>query len=262
MKTGIPILMYHQVTPHPPLALRKYVVTLRAFAAQMNWLALTGYVPITLDVLLAHRSSRCPLPSRPIVITFDDGFQDCVEHAVPILHARGFTATFYLVAGLVGKTSRWLLPERGVELPLMDWTAARRLEAAGFQCGSHTMSHPRLADLSPAACHDELLESRCLLEDRLGHEVRHLAYPFGSFNEAVRALAAETGYRSASSVKIGLSPPEDDSLALHRVPVTGQDSLLDFICRLHTARGMGEVLYGKAQGAWQRLRGIGADTTS
>ena len=262
MKTCIPILMYHQVTPHPPPALRKYVVTPKAFAAQMNWLALTGYVPITLDILLAHRTGGCPLTSRPIVITFDDGFQDCVEHAVPILRARGFTAIFYLVAGLVGKTSRWLLSERGIELPLMDWAAARRLEAAGFHCGSHTMSHPHLADISPAACHDELLRSRCLLEDRLGHEVRHLAYPFGSFNERVRALAAETGYRLASSVRIGLSSPEDDSLALHRVPVTGQDSLLDFICRLHTARGMGEMLYGTAQDAWRRLRAIGAHTIS
>src|SRR5262245_54016318 len=113
MKTSIPILMYHQVMPRPHPALRKYAVTPGAFGAQMNWLTVAGYVPITLDTLLAHRSGHCSLPSRPIVITFDDGFLDCVEHAVPILHARGFTATFYLVAGLVGKTSHWLLPERG-----------------------------------------------------------------------------------------------------------------------------------------------------
>jgi len=258
MKTCIPILMYHQVTPRPHPSLRKYAVTPRAFGAQMSWLTLAGYVPTTLDKLLAYRSGHCPLPSRPIVITFDDGFQDCFEHAVPILQARGFTAIFYLVAGLVGKTSRWLLPERGVELPLMDWTAARRLEAGGFQCGSHTMSHPRLADLSPEGCREELLESRRLLEDHLGHEVRHLAYPFGSFNEKARVLVAETGYRSACSVRIGLSPPEDDVLALHRVPINGQDSLLDFICRLHTARGVGDMLYNKAQGALRRLQRLRA----
>ena len=261
MKTTIPILMYHQVTPRPHPALRKYAVTPRAFGAQMNWLTIAGYVPITLDRLLAHRIGHGSLPARSIVITFDDGFQDCVEHAVPILHARGFTAIFYLVAGLVGKTSRWLLPKRGVELPLIDWAAARRLEAAGFQCGSHSLSHPRLADLSSEACREELLGSRHLLEDHLGHEVSHLAYPFGSFNEKVRALVSEAGYRSASSVRIGLSPPEDDVLALHRVPITGQDSLLDFICRLHTARTFGEVLRAKAHGVWQRLRHIGVQTS-
>lgn len=257
MKGCIPILMYHQVAPRPLPVLRKYVVTPKAFAAHMKWLAMTGYVPITLDTLIAHRTGRCPLPSRPIVITFDDGFQDCVEYAVPILQTLGFTAIFYLVAGLVGKTSRWLLPERGIELPLMDWTAARRLEAAGFQCGSHTMNHLHLAEVPAAVCRNELLSSRYVLEDHLGHEVRHLAYPFGSFNERVRDLAAETGYRSASSVRIALSPPGDDSLALHRVPVTGQDSLLDFICRLRSAHTVGEWLHAKAAHVSQRVRRIG-----
>lgn len=250
----VPILMYHQVTPRPHPALRKYAVTPRAFSAQMNWLTVAGYVPTTLDRLIAHRSGHCPLPSRPIVITFDDGFQDCVEHAVPILHTRGFTAIFYLVAGLVGKTSRWLLSERGVELPLMDWTAARRLEAVGFQCGSHTMTHHRLADLSPEGCREELLGSRRLLEDHLGHEVRHLAYPFGSLNETVRAIAAETGYRSACSVRPGLSLADDDPLVLPRVPVNGQDSLLDFICRLRTARSFKEFIVDKVHALHGRAR--------
>jgi peptidoglycan/xylan/chitin deacetylase (PgdA/CDA1 family) len=243
----IPILMYHQVTPHPLPAFRKYAVTPKAFAAQMNWLARVGYVPVNLDVLLDYRNDRGTLPSRPVIITFDDGFQDCVEHAVPVLQAHGFTAIFYLVVGLMGKTSQWLLAERGIELPLMDWTAAQQLIAAGFQCGSHCMTHLRLADLSSAACREELLRSRLLLEDKLAHEVKHLAYPFGSFNERVRAIVAETGYRSACSVRIGLSTEGDDPLALHRVPVSGQDSLLDFIYRLRTARSFGEFMRGQVR---------------
>jgi len=214
---------------------------------------LAGYVPINLDSLLEYRSGRSPLPSRPIIITFDDGFQNIVEYAVPILQARGFTAVFYLVAGLVGKSSRWILPELGIECPLMDWNAARQLERGRFQCGSHTMSHPRLATLDPASCSHELLKSRCLLEDRLGHEVRHLSYPFGSFNDRVRSMVAETGYRSACSTQKGISGPDDDCLALHRIPVKGQDSLLDFICRLHTIRTVNELLRSKAQDSWQWL---------
>jgi peptidoglycan/xylan/chitin deacetylase (PgdA/CDA1 family) len=242
LRPAIPILMYHQISPQASRAFRKYVVTVKAFAAQMNWLARAGYVPISLDTLIAYRSGRDALPVRPVVITFDDGFRDCAEHAVPILKARSFTATFYLVAGMVGETSRWLLAERGIEFQLMDWATARQLVAAGFNCGCHTMSHPRLADLSPALCHEELLRSRQLLEDNLGHEVTHLAYPFGSFNDSVRAVVAETGYRSACSVRIGLSASDDDPLALHRVPICGQDSLLDFICRLSTARSIREYM--------------------
>src|SRR5262245_53733664 len=139
----IPILMYHHVTPHPPAAFRKYTVTPRMFAAQMRWLALAGYRAIPLDSLIAYRTGQLRLPARAAIITFDDGFRDGVDYAVPILRQYGFTAVFYLVAGLVGRSSAWLA-QRGLDLPLMDWPAARRLEAQGFSCASHTMTHPHL----------------------------------------------------------------------------------------------------------------------
>lgn len=232
----VPILMYHQVSPQPVAAFSKYIVTPQAFAAQMNWLHLAGYTPITLDRLLAQRQGRAVLPQRPVVITFDDGYQDCLTYAAPILQAKGFTAIVYLVAGLMGKNSEWLQAERGITFPLLDWPAARQLEAAGLHCGAHTVSHPRLAQLDAATCRTELIDGRRLLEDQLGHAIHHLAYPFGSFNEQVRTLAGEAGYQSACSVRIGLSPTHDDPLALHRVPVLGDDSLFDFICRLRTAQ--------------------------
>ena len=76
----------------------------------------------------------------------------------------------------------------------------------------------------------------------------HLAYPFGSFNQAVRAAAAEAGYQTACSVTIGLSKSADDVLALHRVPVIGGDSLLDFICRLRTGWPLKALLSSKVRG--------------
>ena len=95
-----------------------------------------------------------------------------------------------------------------------------------------------------------------MLEDQLGHEIRHLAYPFGTFDDRVRMTAAETGYRSATSVRVGLSELDDDPLVLHRVPVYGQESLLDFVCRLRTARPVRQLLRDKARSAWGRLRQI------
>lgn len=254
MKGAVPILMYHQVTPHPPRAFRRYAITPRVFAAQMTWLSLTGHRTIGLDVLLDHHVARRPLPPRSVIITFDDGFQDCVEHVGPVLSARGFTAIVYLVAGLVGQTTRWLRPELGIELPLMDWPAVRSLAAAGFQVGSHTMTHARLPTLTRSACRDELSVSRRLLEDCLGHEVVHLAYPFGAFDEHVRRMAADAGYRSACSTRPGLSAPDDDPLALHRVTVYGHDSLLDFACRLRTGRAARELLPVRLPRPLARLR--------
>ena len=231
---AVPILMYHQVMRDPPAAFRKYAVTPATFAAQMRWLTLAGYTSISLDQLLAHRSAGTPLPRRPVVITFDDGYQAAVDHAVPILRAHGFTATFYLVAGLIGKSSRWLAHERGIDLPLVDWSTARDLCAAGFSCGAHTMTHPRLAELGERERHVELQRSKAILEENLGCDVGHMTYPFGSYDEGVCEAAASLGYRSACSVRIGPSPPSDDPYALHRVPVTGYDSLADFPCRLLT----------------------------
>jgi peptidoglycan/xylan/chitin deacetylase (PgdA/CDA1 family) len=243
LQPSIPILMYHQVTPQPLDCLRKYTVTVRSFAAQMAWLALRKYTAITLDQLIEHRAGHGVLPPRPIVITFDDGFQDVFEYALPVLRQLHFTATFYLVVGLVGKRSHWLLAQHDVELPLMDWQSALQLERAGFQCAAHTMSHPHLAELPPHVCRQELSESRHLLEQQLGHPVRHLAYPYGSFNRQVRSIAAELGYRTACSVRIGRSPAYDDPLALHRIPVSGHDTLLDFVVRLRTGRTARESIH-------------------
>ncbi len=242
LNRSIPILVYHQVTPHPVPALRKYAMSPRAFAAQMAWLALAGYAPITLDALWDGRAGRAGLPPRPVVITFDDGYCDCLEHAVPMLRARGFSAAFFLVAGLMGKTSEWLSARFGVRAELMDWPDARQVEAAGLQCGSHTLSHACLTALDAEACRREMCESRLLLEDRLGRPIRHMAYPFGAFDEPVRALAAESGYRTACTTQPGLSPSNDDWLALHRITVDGRESLLDFACRLRTGYSFKELL--------------------
>jgi peptidoglycan/xylan/chitin deacetylase (PgdA/CDA1 family) len=257
---SVPILMYHQVTPNPMAPFARYTVTPKVFAAQMRWLAIAGYTPLTMAALVdCWRERRAP-PRRAVVITFDDGFRDCVDFALPVLQRHRFTAVFYLVAGLVGRTSRWMASGGGVELPLMDWNAVRGLHEAGMQCGAHSMTHPALAQCSAAKVRGELVESRHLLQDRLGHEIVHLAYPYGSVTSAVRALAAEAGYLSACASEKRLAAAGDDLLWLPRVPVYGGESLLDFICRLRTAESSRQVIRRKlplaalARKAWGRGR--------
>jgi peptidoglycan/xylan/chitin deacetylase (PgdA/CDA1 family) len=237
--------MYHLVSPRPPERFEKYTVTASEFARQMKWLRLARYRPVGIDRLLAHRNGRVSLPPRSVVITFDDGYLDCLRYAVPILEATRFRAVFYVVAGLLGKRSSWLVDERGVELPLVDAAAVRQLDASGFEIGSHSMTHPHLTRLPAQACRAELRDSRRALEDSLGHAVEHLAYPYGDCDDAVRKLAAESGYRGACGVHIALSGAGDHPLALPRVPVTGADSLVDFACRLARAGRPVDLLRGK-----------------
>lgn len=245
--TRVPILMYHQVAPAPSPAFQKYTVSPRAFASQMAWLARASYTPLSLDAFFAARCGAAKFPPRPIVITFDDGFRECLENVAPILKHYHFTATFFVVAGLVGKTSEWLRAERKIAFDLADAGMLRQLCADGFGCGAHSLTHPRLTEISDADCERELRGARARLEDLTRQPVRHLAYPFGANDARVRALAADAGYLTACSTEIGLSDARDSSLALRRVPVTGFDSLLDFMCRVSTGWRAVDLLHHRAR---------------
>lgn len=246
--------MYHEVclSPHP--AFQRYTVTVREFTRQMRVLAALGYETIDLDTLVRARAGKGSLPRRPVIITFDDGYQGSVDHAVPVLRAYNFTACFFLVAGLMGETSRWMVPQLGVDLPLMGWDTARKLGAEGFQFGAHTMTHRRLTDVDSATGRTELDDARKCIEQELGRPAIHLAYPFGSYDRSVQVLAAEAGYVTACSTRPGLSPADDDLLALRRVSVYGHDSIFDFVSRLRTGSAVRENLNGALDSVTNRFR--------
>jgi peptidoglycan/xylan/chitin deacetylase (PgdA/CDA1 family) len=251
---SVPILVYHEVSPAPPAAFRRYGLTVQAFARQLAWLSTRGFQTIDMDALLRARRGGDALPRRPVMITFDDGFRSCADHAVPVLRSYGFTAVLYLVAGHMGDRSRWMAGA-GVQLPLMTWSQARELASAGFQCGVHSMTHPRLPGLPRAALQVELADARRRAEDELGRPAVHFAYPYGAYDEAVRAAAGDAGYVTASSTRQGQSGPDDDLLALHRITVHGHDTLLDFACRLRTGAGLHEAVGRGVRAAMRRLLG-------
>ena len=169
LRRGVPVLMYHLVSDEVPPSFDGYTVTPAQFAAQVRTLSRLGARSISPEELrVAHQEGR-RLPPRSVVITFDDGFRDCLRHAAPVLHEAGFRATMYVVAGLLGKTSRWLRPEGLEHLPLISSADARELEQAGIDCQSHSFSHPRLAELGTGDITRELCLSRRVLEDELGH---------------------------------------------------------------------------------------------
>ena len=250
VRFGVPVLMYHLVSDDVPAAFRDYTVTPRQFAGHVRTLRQFDYHSISPDDLLAARERRRPLPPRPVVITFDDGFRDCLRHAAPLLHDAGLGATMYVVAGLLGKTSRWMEPE-GVDLPLVSVAEARELEQAGIACQSHALTHPSLARLGTPRIARELSESRRVLEDELGHEIRHLAYPHGSFDDRVRAEAEQAGYLSACTTQPGKVLPSDDALALPRVKIEGREGPADFLTRLVTGRHLGHPVR-RQPSSWRR----------
>jgi peptidoglycan/xylan/chitin deacetylase (PgdA/CDA1 family) len=133
-------------------------------------------------------------------LSFDDGYADFADHAVPVLKRYGYNATVFVVTERMGKTNDW---DTGPGWPLLDADAVRELAADGIEIGSHTATHVRLAGLDPQTLADELGSSRERLAELLGSPPRGFAYPYGSVDRAARDAVRDAGYRYACAV----SPP-------------------------------------------------------
>ena len=197
---GQPILTYHHVGPRPHGArLKGLYVPPQLFARQMAELKSAGFHTPPFE----HVTHGGANPQRNIFLTFDDGFRDVFEHALPVLRAHGFRAVLFLVSDLIGKTNEWQQRAGDVVEPLMDAAQVREWLAAGQQIGAHTRTHPWLTRLAPAAAREEIAASRKGLEDLFAVPVEHFCYPYGDWNDAVRDMVAEAGYRTACTTNSG-----------------------------------------------------------
>jgi peptidoglycan/xylan/chitin deacetylase (PgdA/CDA1 family) len=218
------VLCWHSVHPTLPYA----SATPARFAEQLDWLAAHCDV-VPFSRILAPRAAD----ARPAVaITFDDGYADNHEHALPALAARGLTASFFLTAGLIARDeavlARFRADRRGAPVEPLSWSQARELLAAGMEIGAHTWSHPNLAALPRARAAEELSRSKRALEDELGAEVPILAYPYGKLGRHVTSetigLAAAAGYQLGAAVLFRGARADEPRLAVPRFFVNGEDS--------------------------------------
>jgi len=234
MTPCVSILMYHQVGDFPAMrAHRANYCDRRRFAQQMGLLNALGYRVLDLDQALAGLRGDWAMPARSLVLTFDDGYDNFADQALPILARYGFTATVYVISAWLGQPIQWYSQEPDRPRPrLMDAGRLREIQAAGMTLGSHTVSHARLAEIPPADQRRELLDSKADLEAMLGRPVRHLCYPFGSFDFETLRVARAAGYVSATTCLRGAATPEDHPLVLPRKAISFGDSLLGFAWKL------------------------------
>ena len=236
------ILMYHQVETPRSAQEHRFCTTPQEFARQMDHLV-EAYSPVTLELLLAGMRGDAPLPKQAVHVTFDDGFVGVLEHAAPVLAERAIPATLFAVAGRLGQSNDWMARRGFPERPLLDLAQMRELEAMGFVIGSHTQSHARLTEIGPEQVSDEVAASKHALEDALGKEVRHFAYPYGLFNDAVRDAVIAAGYRAACSTRSGFNRPGEDPYLLRRIDVFGTDRLWQFRQKLRFGSNESSRLY-------------------
>jgi peptidoglycan/xylan/chitin deacetylase (PgdA/CDA1 family) len=186
------------------------------FRAQIRVLRERGFQGIALRDLADAWEGRSTLPPRPLVLTFDDGFRNVLEVAVPALQDAGFHATVFAVASYCGRANAWPEPAAIPRLPLLSAPLLRTLETLGFEVGAHGLGHVRLDQLPAAEAEREIVDSGRALADVLGHEVASFAYPYGRTTPAVRQIAAGR-YRAACTDELRVAARNDDRHALPRV---------------------------------------------
>ena len=234
---GVPVLMYHYVTDSlEGSGLAKLRVRPAAFARQMKYLKESGYQTITFQDYHRHVTEDAALPSKPVIISFDDGARDCLTQARGHLKSHGFHGVVFVVTEGVGGTNAWDRAKNEPEIQLMNWQELLELAAEGWEIGSHTSSHAELTGLDDRRLAEELLSSKKTLEDNLGREVWTLSYPYGRHDERVRKAAREIGYRLAVTTRHGKNVPGEDPFQLKRIIIKRKDTLLDLSLKLKKGR--------------------------
>ena len=202
----VPILMFHEVLPDDTAHLPPYAVTRSGLRAILSDFASRGYSAGTLDDVIhrhgfAENGGGTPTAKgKQVVITFDDGTRDFLDNALPVLQETGFTATLFIVAGMVGGKRTWhALPGQPnlAQVPLMDADELRTLHNRGFTIGSHSVAHPLLNTLSDKDAREELARSRSILTEMIGQPIKWFAYPYLAATETTKKLANESGYWGA-----------------------------------------------------------------
>ena len=223
--------MYHHVGPRQRGArIKGLYVSRQLMERQLTELHEAGFSHPGMDDFPSEKNNPVPAPPRSVWLTFDDGFHDVFENALPLLqkyHARG---TVFLVTNLLGKTNEWQQRQGDVVELLMNEVQVRAWLAAGHQIGSHTLTHPHLTRLSQAAAREEIVNSKKSLEDLFGVRIDHFCYPYGDWNEAVRDLVRDAGYRTACTTINGVNGPDTASLELKRFTARYPSRTLKTFC--------------------------------
>lgn len=210
---GIPVLYYHSVRES---ADNEVTITPKLLRAQLQYIRDEGYMTLTLSELKAYILNNSPIPTKSILITFDDGYMDNYDNAFPILKDLNMVATiFCITSNLDG--SYYLSKE-----------AINEMSNYGIDIESHTVNHPKLNEMTYDEQLSELVDSKKTLESITGKKIDSIAYPFGDFNDDSIRAAKDAGYSLGFTTKKGLSDRDDNPLKLDRIYISSKYDMNTF----------------------------------
>jgi peptidoglycan/xylan/chitin deacetylase (PgdA/CDA1 family) len=217
------VLMYHSITPYEEDPYRITVDPAR-FERQMRWLRRRGLRGVSMrELVSAWRSGQ----ARGLIgLTFDDGYADFFDYALPVLTRYGFGATAFPVAGLLGGHNDW--DPDGPRKPLMTAAQVRQIAEAGIEIGSHSLRHVSLPGTSATELAAETAESRAILQDASGQDVTGFCYPWGYVDAATVDAVRSAGYSYGCAI---WRTPETGLHALTRAYVDDDDNCMHLIAK-------------------------------
>ena len=218
---SVPVLNYHQINDQAENAL---TIHPDQFEAQMKYLVDNGFHTITPADMLDSWENGTPLPDKPVILTFDDGYADNYRNAFPILEKYNLKGTIFLISDYIGTYPNYLT-----------WSQIDEMQESGYiDFESHTLSHMQLDKATPEETWEQLSESKQALEWHLKKPVSFIAYPCGSYDDELILKTKEAGYRAAFTVNYGVTNPDENPFVLDRIPIFGCNShtLLRFVLRL------------------------------
>lgn len=234
---GVPILMYHMVSDDVTnTRLSKLRVSPKRFRDQMAHLHTRGYHTISIKEWQNYRCGNGIWPSKPIIITFDDGYFSFYTNVWPVLKDYDFKAVVFLVTKYIGGVNSWDRAKGEPEEPLLGVDEIRDLTLSGVEFGSHSHTHQDLTQLPLSAVESDVKASKSVLEGALGFKVTAFSYPYGKANEKVRWAVREAGFRNACVTHPGDNDESVDPFQLKRIIVKRNDTLLDFKIKLRKGK--------------------------
>ena len=241
---GWRVLTYHSIAES---ANGGDTVPPKLLASHLRFLFRRGWQPLEPEAFGDGTSVRlAPGRSRGFLVTFDDGYVDTLDAALPVLQTFNVRGIVFVTTDYVGRTDEFNGPG-GIRKSMLTWDQIRRLHRAGMHIGSHACSHRHLARLSRKEAEREIVESKARLEAAISSPVSYFAYPYGKSSPEVERLIAAAGYRAAFAGPGSMQAP----YRIHRVAVGGADSILRFRVKLSVAYRAARLARGTlARGRW------------
>lgn len=230
-KYEIPVIMYHRVIRDKSEGgVHGIYVTESQFEKHLKYLKQKGFETITFKDLLNNKyKDRFNREKKQIILTFDDGYTDNYNYAFPLLKKYGFKCVIYLLSHL--NYNKWDVevkenPEH--KFDLMDMSMIKEMEEYGIEFGGHTKTHPKLATLPIEIAQEEILTSKKVLEEKLGHALISFAYPYGNLNEDVKKIVKNSGYNFAVATDSGDISFSEDLFQIRRIGIFSTNNFFTF----------------------------------